>query len=603
MSGAVGQITALYRKLSAIEVNASSVTAGLDALWSRLKSHRADDEMTDDAQGELFVLVSADSWRTVLVKNGQNVSGMSGEAINPTDTLADNLRVAIRSVSARQREEIGKVTLLVSDPAIELLDNRFARLRTMDPTTVRQFGAQQLGCESATFSFIPFGKSSERETPRGVYAFLNTAGAREYLGALDTLAVKLTRIVPTAALLVGAAEEQAFAALEVRRNSSSLLLADPETGALTSREIPIGVHSFAQAVAEAMSVSPREALEGFQRRDCFSALGNPDGGSRGLTATGRALAPVLETLASSIKESIDYFTFHRIGSPPTRLVLSLEGEKLSGFPVWLERACELPVLMQGDLLESYSAAPATNGINLLEGAPDGLLRIGKIDYRYVNGRFRASQPVAKKRTTPLTASSVLNAKLDLSALQGLVTRENLLRFTPPGAALLIFCGILGFTFQQGNAELTQQGQALANALAQDGTMRTTLAKRENAEAAADGHAAFLWTDKLTTIARSMPPEIVLTNLAVVKDANTTQNAQRIVVEGQLPADSPDHMRPVTNFVEQLMANANFMRDFRTVTFDSETGPRAGEDGMSKFVISIWFDPAKRRDRGAAGATP
>jgi hypothetical protein len=52
----------------------------------------------------------------------------------------------------------------------------------------------------ATFPFLPFGLSSERETRRGVYVFLSVERCREYFTALDTLATKLTRIVPTESL-------------------------------------------------------------------------------------------------------------------------------------------------------------------------------------------------------------------------------------------------------------------------------------------------------------------------------------------------------------------------------------------------------------------
>jgi hypothetical protein len=565
------------------------------ALWRRLFAGYGRAATDEDAPGELFVSFSADSWRMRIVAEGKEVFSVQGENENASAAAPDTLRIAIRALPSRQRDLVGKVTLVVCDPAIDLVDNRFARVRTTDAVAIRQFGAQQLRSSGATFAFIPFGLSSERETRRGVYAFLSVERCREYFTALDTLATKLTRIVPAASLLIAASAAQPFAALEIRRSSSRILLADPQTGTVTSRELDIGIRTLVAAVADATSVSMEEAFEGLQRRDCFSGLGTPTGAaSRPPTATARAIRPVLDTFAAAVKESIDYFTFYRIASPPVRLTLLLDADRLNGFPAWLERTVELPVVIQGDLLERLAESDDAAAANLLEGAPDGLLRIGKSEYSFVKGRFRPVRPAMPGRRMNLSTSDLLETRINLALLRQLWAEKGKARVAIAGGAALAVAAVVWFTAASGTADLVAASQTLSSVLVEDGSLGSALAQHQRALRPDDGANRFLVTDTLLRISRALPNEVRLTNLFFEKGTDP-KASQRLLLEGVIPPDVPDPMSQVNEFVDRLAGDVEFMRDFRTVSLDGVSAAYDGNDRSIHFSVSAWFDPARRRD--------
>lgn len=538
----------------------------------------------------------------LIMVEGKNVFSVEGENEDDTATPPDTLRLAIRSLPARQRDLVGNVTLVVCDPAIDLLDNRFARIRTADAVAVRQFGAQQLRSSDATFAFLPFGQSSERETRRGVYVFLSVERCREYFTALGALATKLVRIVPTPSLLIAASEEQPFAALEIRGSSSRILLADPQTGTVTSRELEIGIRTLVAAVADATSVPIQEAFEGFRRRNCFAGLAAPTGAtSSPTTATARAIRPLLDKFAAALNESIEHFTFHRIGSPPVKLILSLDAERLNGFPAWLEAAVALPVAIRGDLAESVAELRDSVGANLLDGAPDGLLRIGKSEYSFVKGRFRTMRPAISERRTTLSTSNLLETPIDLTLLRRLWTEKSNGRIVIAGAAGLAVLALVWLTAASGASDLAAANQAFAALLVEDGSLGRAIAQHKSALRPDDGTNRFLLTDKLLRVARALPNAIRLANLSFEKGADP-KTSRRLVLEGAITPDAPDPMSQVNEFVDRLAGDIEFMRDFRAVSLDSVSAPHDGNDRVIHFSVSAWFDPLRRRDL-AAPPTP
>ena len=204
-------------------------------------------------------------------------------------TAVEAIRRAVRSISRAQRERIGSVRLAVADPAILLIDGRSARISSTDPAVIAQLGCQELGVDAVLFAFAPFGQSSEYEVARGAYAFIAVEQVKEYLIALDNLATQLVELVPAPLLELADAEAGAIAGFQLRNSAATLLLADPETGTVLCRQLEFGRSDCVAAVANATSVSPREAAEGLQRRICFQAEAGWAGAPMPMTATERAL--------------------------------------------------------------------------------------------------------------------------------------------------------------------------------------------------------------------------------------------------------------------------------------------------------------------------
>ena len=435
---------------------------------------------------------------------------------------------------------------------------------------------------------------------RGVYLVLGVDRTRDIVNALDTLAPKLTKIVPAVGLIIAAPEDHPFVALDMRRGSSSLLLADPETGMIASREVQVGTDSLVSAVAETMAISFKEALDGFRRRDCFAGLDKETvSNQRASTASARALQPALDRLANAIVEAVDYFTFHRIGGAPTRLMLSGGAERLKGLAAWLERVTDLPVANASDPLDQYYKLEESVTLNLLEDAPDGLLHIGKTTYRFGDGHFHPINPELAGPKLAFSMSNVLKAKIDIAGIRRVLAQGSNLRWLLGGAAGFAWAAMVWFTVTSGTRDLIAANQMFGAALVQDGSMRTALAQRQRASIPDDGSNRLLWSDKLLAISRALPGEIQLTKVEVLPSGDQ-KGGQRLSLEGEIATNNRGKMGQASEFVDRLNADKDFMRDFRVVTFDGETAGQTGDSGVINVSFSVWFDPARRRDLAVAG---
>ncbi|MBV9736199.1 MAG: hypothetical protein JO209_09845 [Acidisphaera sp.] len=587
-----------------------ALLAGLRArgtdLLAQLRARLGAGQQVEEPEAVLFVGISDAGWRATLVPADGSAPEELSEDFAPLadapTAAADVLRRAVRSLAPGLRERVGSVRLLVTDGALMFVDNRSARIRSTDAVGIRQVGAQQLGSAGAIYGFQPFGRSSEHETPRGVYSFVTAERARDYLGAMDTLATRLVQILPAEALMIALPEEQPFAALDIRARASTLVFADPETGAVASRELPVGIASFAQAIAAATSVPLEEALQGLARRECFPAE-MAAGARAGMpaTATERALAPVLETLRTELRASHEYFVYQRLAGAPERLVLSGEAGRVRGLAEWVGQALELPVVAAPGLHARFMADGLRT--NLLEGAPKGLLRIGKVEYRFVDGRFRPDQ-VQPARGPARPAGNVLRQELSLAMLRETASGLDVARLAVPALATIGFAGLLWVTLAGAGSGMAQATGALSAANADDAMLRTALARRLGAAPPDESADALFWTDKLLAIAQAMPTSMWLTKLSVAQESNATGD-RRLVLEGEIPTAQTDYLGRITGLIDRLSADAGFMRAVSSVSFDGATMARDGERDVERFTVTVQLrppsSPAAAAPAGAAGA--
>ncbi|WP_439816525.1 hypothetical protein [Zavarzinia sp. CC-PAN008] len=585
--------------------------AGVAAFLARHGAAGRRVEAEAGRRGTLTIAVAESGWRMVFVDaDGMaepplaEVAGAAGG--DDAHTAVAALRRAVRAIPARLHDQVGAIAILAADPAIDLLDSRAARIRTPDPVALRQLGSQQVG-EGASYGFVPFGQSSEREVERGLYGFIAGDRLREYLSALNTLADRLVSVVPAAAVMLDRGQSEPFVALDVQLRASTILVADPETGAVALRTVDVGATSFAAALAEIMSIPLREAVAGLERRDGLPENQWTGTAPRPLTSTSKALAPVLERLVAEIRTTLDYFSYHRLAGSPARLLLTGEGTRLQGFAQWLSRALGLEVEVAQPLLDSFLKEAEAPQLNLLEGSPDGLLTLGKIEYRYLNGRF---EPRQRKPATPVPGSGRAPAgvrlpRLNLGALARHSGRPWRERINDPAVALpACLCGLvaagLWLIIDGADAGHAAAQADLASAQAMQADVDAALARRAQ-RGAVDGAARFLWTEKLLALSAALPDQMWLTRIDVAGEPG--RPPQRLVLEGAVPANAAGQLDLVSRFVTRLEADADFMRDFRAVTFDGSSMAQDGQGDVVSVTISAWFDDARRRDLAGPGAAP
>jgi len=566
----------------------SAAAAAWEGLRARLSARPPDAE----AQSVLCLSVSESGWRATLLHSNGAAPEASAEEGTPADhpsaTPVEVLRRAVRAISASQRERIGSVRLLIADSAIPLVDNRFARIRSTDPVAIRQAAAQELGAKDAVFGFQPFGKSSEHEVERGAYAFVSTDQARDYLGALDSLAVKLVQVVPAGLLLLPGAEELSSAAMNVRAASSTLVLADPETGVIACRELAVGTHGFAAAVAAATSISIKEAVQGLGRRTCFRTDAAADGTPAPLTATERALNPILASLRADLLASVEYFVFQRLAGAPERLVVNGEAGCVRGLSEWIGGVLELPpTVADADLHDRFVAADPDGPANLLNSAPKGLLKIGKVEYRFAEGRFRPDQPQAVRRGRPARpAGGLLRQPITAGLLREAFASVDGARAALPALALAGFGTLLWATVGSATAEMDRAGRVLSVGMAEDAVLRSALVSRTLAPQGSEGVAPLYWTEKLSAIARAVPDGMRLTKISAVADAANAARDSQLVLEGEMSTAGGDYLARITDLTDRLSGDASFMRDVASISFDGASVAHGPGHDLAHFAVTV-----------------
>ena len=567
--------------------------ARLAAAWRRLTA-RQGREGAEPPRGVLFLSVCDAGWRATVVDDGvAHPPDLSGEAAGLEGApvpVAEMLRRAIRSMPVPQRARIGEVRLLLSDAAGCIVDNRFARVRATDPASLRDSGARLLGTGGgALHGFQLFGRSSEGETPRGVHAFASAEGAGDLLGALDSLAVSLTRIVPAEVLALAAGGARPFAAIGVQAGAMTLLLADPETGAVASRALPVGVRQLVSAVAEASSVSAKEALAGLARRECLppvTELGPEAGRSaRPFTATEAALRPHLAALQAALDESVEYFTFQRLAGAPEQLLVHGEAARVRGLTEWLGQALGVPAApldLHARFVSGEREPGAQAGPNLLESAPVGLLRIGRVNYRFEGGRFEPDRAeVPREVGSAGSLAGLLRRPLSLAALREAAAAErNPRALVLPGLAVLAVAAGLWFAMPSGAGASTEAAsEALAAALSEEAAIRAAQRRLRDAPRPDPTAEALPWSNRLLALSQAAPPGLWLTRVAVVAEGSSGR--ERLVLEGAVPAGPADPLGLITGFVEALSADAAF-KPTGGVVFEGA----AAESGIVRFTAGV-----------------
>ena len=559
--------------------------------WARWIRDRFGKPATSvEAEGELCISVSEAGWQTTLRRPGEPpLHGTSPEALPgaPASSPLDMIRRAVRTVTPSQREQIGRVRLQVCDPAIVLVDNRLTRIRSTDPVAIRQAGAQELGCPDAVFGFQPYGVSGEQEAERGVFAFLQTTIARDYIGGLDSLAAKLVQFLPVQFTRMEQVSEQPFIALTLGATSSGLMIGDPESGAMTSRVLPLGVQSFATALAEATSIPLRQAAEGLVRRNCLPSLAERVADAP-VTATERALRPLAELLKTELLSSLDYMRFQRLGQTPELLLLDGDVDSIRGLETWLTQLLPLETRRGVDVHAGFVEGKTLASANMLEGSAKGLLKIGKSEYRFEGGRFVTEQvnPVRAAKPKTGTGLPILRAHGWRESVPYLDMR----RLATPAAVAILAAAGSALAVGQSSAARQSGVAALSEVMTEDAMLRSALLQRLTADANRSPEPLFL-TEKLTAIARDLPDTVWLDRLATFTDGPVGTRDNRLTLEGSVAAGGADYLGRVNALIERLSADAAFMAGVTSVSLTNAVVTPGHDGSLANFTLTVSFKPA------------
>ncbi len=567
------------------------------------RARLAEGEPRAEARALLCLDVSEAGWRATLhPADGAPASATAEDAAPGEAPLStpDMLRRAVRAISPATRDGIGSIRLVVHDPAAVLVDSRVLRPRGVDAAAIRQAGAQELGSAGALHAFLPFGSSSEQETERGVYAFLPAGRISDYLGAMDSLAVKLVAVVP-AWLPCLRAQGQPFAAIEIRAGGATLVLADPDSGAVAWRELAVGTRSFADAIARATSVSLREAAEGLERRFCLG----PGSASFGAPSTTElALEPLLATLRTELLATMEYFVFQRLAGEPEHLLVCGEAARVRGLAEWLGGVLGLAPQAAPEPVPGAAGEADAQALNLLQDTPAGLLRIGRTDYRFVDGRFRSVQAQARQPRRPRTSlRSLAGQNLGLPLLrQGTLALADL---PGPGAAVpALAAAVLGLgiwaTLGAAGGDVLQANARLAQRLAGDAVLQHA-ALHPLGQAAAALPSPQPWSAKLSRVAALIPDGIWLTAWTTLPDPAAPARL-RVVLEGAVPAaPGEDYIAGVAGFIDRLEADPVFMRDVASIAFEGASLAQGPAPNVAGFTISVALAPSFAAPRATSQA--
>jgi Tfp pilus assembly protein PilN len=601
---------AASRMPPALRAGTAVLAARARAGWTRLQDRLAARGPQREAQSLLCLAVSESGWRATLRPGDGTPAIETAETAGPDEaalSAPDMLRRAVRAISPATRDGIGSIRLVIHDRATSIIDNRVLKLRSVDPVAIRQAGAQELGSTGAVYGFQPFGSSSEHEMERGVYAFLPAGRMSDYLGAMDSLAVKLTQVVPAWLLRFGA-ERQPFAAIEIRGESVTLVVADPDSGAVACRELPVGTRSFAEAVARATSVSVREAAEGLERRACLAPGAGPHAAPG---TTELALAPLLATLRAELLATVEYFVFQRLAGMPERLVVGGDAARVRGLAEWLGTVLALDP-HPADL---HGVAPDEAGaLNLLHDTPAGLLKIGRTDYRFVDGRFQSVQAQGRptSRAAPRSHASlrglagqpltpaVLRQTAAAVAAAARTALPGASALAPALAAAILGAGLWG-TVEGAAGAATRAGTQLSSRLADDALLRHAALHPHRPVQDHGAPGAQPWSAKLSRMAALIPDGIWLTSLTTLPDPATPAQ-QRIVLEGTLPSpDGEDYVARIAGFIDRLAADPAFMKDVVSIGFEGAAIGQGAAAAVATFTISVVLAPAFASPAAAPGA--
>lgn len=570
------------------------------------------------------IRIGADGWRlrlrgreSEILSPDQNGRVRLPLELRDASELLKQIGEAIAVIGSEERRRLGAIDLVVSDPQIEILDNRLIRGGMSDRESAARLAREVLGREESAFDVCAFGVQNDNDQDRKIIAAMPLDRVRDYLAAAGDLAMRVRCVTPSAADVIAeasAAAGEMAGAIEIGARHTQIVLAEGASGAIVQRVIPLGTVDLAQKLAEVQSLPGADAMQMLAERDMFRRQGRDgrQGRSEG------AVIGVAERLAADLAQTIEDFAENRLAAPPSRIALSGCVDEVSGLADWLRGRIGVELTEPADRPRIEGPPP----LNLLRGTAEPLIVQGRTRYRF---RDEAFVPMEDGETAPKSPIRLNDDGPAPGKRRGRTSgkTENKPDNTARNRRALIMAGVAGtgllafVAWENLLAPAVAKTQRNANALSV--TVDRTLSMRTRLNALLEEHARdlrvrsqasnkILWTEKFLAISDAMPPGLWLTDTTIIHDERSVGTTDvittKLKIRGRTMLDDREHLSEVSRFIQRLEGDPRFMSDFRQITFEG----MAPVDGrVIAFEVHAWYDENKRKRaaeaerEGAGGA--
>ncbi|MBT7308390.1 MAG: hypothetical protein HN842_09230, partial [Gammaproteobacteria bacterium] len=364
-------------------------------------SKREESSSGEREGGTLLLYISSLGWWSQLLdQRGEMVwqresAGLPPVDVAPGDEISRMVQLVLEGHKSGEWKQVGEIVLLLESGKEVVIEDKAKIFRGATAGVLRQIGRQQINSAEVCYGFRAFGSDANGES-WGVYSFGDATRLRRYLALLDQQATKITQLVPVSAVLIGQAllqKRENYGALLMGAESTLCFLVNRNKGVVVSRTLPVGVVTLARTLAEKMSVSPHEALDALRQRDHISSIPSSRDEQRGVAAgmVEQGLAPPLQKLMEELRDTVSFFSEQRLGGEIDSLELLGGFSSIKGLAEWVGKSST--VAPSGDsffalFIRAYQQSGKGGCMNLLQGAENGLVTVGKVRYVLHEGRLK-----------------------------------------------------------------------------------------------------------------------------------------------------------------------------------------------------------------------
>ncbi len=570
-----------------------------------------------------IVSVNATGWALNLYSttDGSHLRSQTARSATPVmerdrRDIIRSIKTAVEALGPDESRSLDWLELRVTDPEMDILDNRLIRSPMNDRDNVANLARQVVGRDDAAFDVCNFGPQSEDDIGRKVIAAVSLERVREYLAACGDLATRVQAISPSSIAFqnnAAATSGKSFAIMELGAAQTQLLLAESDSGSVAKRVIPIGIRHFAESLSEALSLPTAQTVQMLEERDMLARLREAGPGHDRDVQAGaadRAIAAVAGPLLREFQRTLDDFSENRLAAPPDRILIGNGASAVRGFCEWMTEKVGIPLEAPD---RSLAEKPEDDlPLNLLRGTQDPLIVKGKTWYRYRDGRFVADQTgpaqapkvdvrtgAGRKKSNPASRKALRETAKAEKRQKRILVLAGLALLALPIVVFDNFVAPFQQSVQRKLDVLAQSEDKVAALRRQTVDMSSAAAVQPGGED--EKSTKILWTEKFFAVSRAIPASIWLSDVAIIQDERSVGQTDvittKLVLRGQTTLDDRRHLGEIADFIRHLEGNPDFMSDFRRVTFE---GLDRFGDGEVSFELHAWYDRNKRREGSGAG---
>lgn len=590
-------------------------------LRSLLPKRKAAGDAVSDAGGadktaarpsaiHLSIMFSDADWRLTLVNtdNGGTAETRQGTLVDSTSMAAaaggavEGLRAALKSLAPGEKTLIETVVLHPAGSSIEIFDNRSIRAFSPDTESLRAIADDLTGSADSAVDSTTFGDGDDvGDGEHRLVAVCRIELLRRYITALGELAPKLTAIDPEFVREIRSRAQSGPQAIAYIGAHITIFCAfDPDNGVFAMRTAPVGIAAFAALVADTNSLPFPEAIQEMANRDMVAR------------AVAAGMDGPLNQITDLIRETLQYVAESRVADNAATIQVGGPIDAVHGLIGLLQDRLEMPAVALAPSAFAPDLTPNAEyiGMNLLKSAVGPVFTEGAREYIYDGKRFvghetarRKEASVNQKKTKQKPAVRKF-AGIEMGGLSGELTPKRLAGIAACGAGALLFIAYDLLIAPKAKALEVSTSRLQAEQISAQTLTGQLIKLRSSARRdalAAAGVDKLLWAEKFVSIGRALPPSLWLTEAAIRSDNRRVGQVEVVTTKLALTgiARSTGHRRlqDIAAFIKALEADADFMRDFREITFAG----LGGEALEATFEIHAWYDENKRRENPADSA--